>query len=271
MPGHEQNPVRSEAPGRINTSMADGIGWIELDNLPKSNAVSISIWRAITDALAHFKADTALRCVVFKGDGAKAFCAGADIAEEDRLDGGCSTDAHHAGIDALRRIRQFPKPTLAMISGYCLGAGLALAMACDLRIAAREARLGIPAAKIGLPCAFEVASHLVALIGPAKAKWLLFTADQLSADEAQRIGLIDFVLSADELAAGAQSIAARIAANAPLTVTAAKFAVETALAQALERDLAGCFERERACLKSQDYLEGLRAVREQRSPVFQGR
>jgi len=174
-------------------------------------------------------------------------------------------------IDCLRKIQDFPKPTIAMVAGYCLGGGVALAIACDLRIAAVGSRFGIPAAKLGLACLYPVVKRVTDLVGPSTAKRILFAAEQFAAEEALRFGLIDELVPADALAATAKNLASRIAANAPLTIAAAKHAVDTAISEPADRDITGCAEREQACLESQDYIEGRRAFTEKRAPVFQGR
>ncbi len=158
-----------------------------------------------------------------------------------------------------------------MISGYCLGAGVALAIACDLRIASAGSRFGIPAARLGLACPYPIAERLAHLVGPSTAKRILFTADRFSAEDALRWRLIDEVVAASDLMATVQQIAVRIAANAPLTIVAAKHAVETVFSQASEHDMATFAELERACTESRDYTEGRRAFIDKREPIFQGR
>ena len=158
-----------------------------------------------------------------------------------------------------------------MISGYCLGAGVALANACDLRIAGAGSRFGIPAARLGLACSLDVVARLTDLVGPSTAKRILFTAERYSADDALRFGLIDDLVAADELRATVGAMAASIVANAPLTIAAAKHAVDTVMGGASDADLAACAEWERTCIESDDYVEGRRAFMEKRKPVFNGR
>lgn len=270
----EGNAMSSNAPepvGRINLSIDNGVGWIELDNPSKLNAISTGMWRTLIDALATFESDPALRCVVITGQGDQAFCVGADIAEKDRVKPETTGDYDRMVIDALSKVQAFPKPTIAMISGYCLGAGVALATACDLRVAEAGSRFGIPAAKLGLACFYAVIKRLADLVGPSTTKRILFTGDRFSAEEALRFGLIDELVAAGELRATVSKMAAGIAANAPLTIAAAKHAVDTVMSDAARRDMAGCAARERACMESEDYVEGRRAFLEKRAPVFQGR
>ena len=261
-------------PGQIHSSVEGGIGWIVLDNPSKLNAISIQMWSDVVAALAGFESDPAVRCVVFTGQGDKAFCVGADVAEKDR-NAAKKTDVpaekqDSIAFNALDTIKNFPKPTLAMVKGFCLGAGMAIAIACDMRIAEAGACFGIPAARLGLPYYFGGMQRLIDIVGLTNAKRIVFTADRFNTDHALRFGLIDEVASADQLLAAVQEIAGKIAANAPLTIAAAKFAAGQAMLESTDRDVAGLVAWERTCLESQDFVEGRRAFLEKRPPVFRG-
>jgi enoyl-CoA hydratase/carnithine racemase len=257
--------------GRVLVSIDGGVGRIELDNPARLNAISEAMWQALVDALAKFEGDADVGCVVICGAGERAFCSGADIAEKDRVAQKAPGERNKAALGALSRIEAFPKPVIAKISGYCLGAGLALAAACDLRVAVLGSTFGIPAAKLGLGLAYPVVQRLTELVGPSTTKRIIFTADRIGAQDALRFGLVDELAPAIELEATVRSLAQRIAGNAPLTIAAAKFAVATAVRTASERDLAWCAALERACAESADYAEGRRAFREKRAPRFLGR
>lgn len=262
------------APGRIVASAEGGIGWIVLDNPSKLNAISIAMWQQVSDALTRFEADPSVRCVVLRGEGDKAFCVGADVAEKERNAAenvNKSNEEQNAiAYAAMNAVRNFPKPTIAMIRGYCLGGGLALAICCDLRIAETVSRFSIPAARLGLAYGFFGLKQLVDLVGPSNAKRILFTADRFTAEEALRLGVIDETAPAAELSSFVTGMAGRIAANAPLTVAATKYTIAQTLRDAAERDLAGMEARDRACLASEDFAEGRRAFLEKRPPVFRG-
>ena len=163
-----------------------------------------------------------------------------------------------------------PKPTFALITGCCVGGGVALAVCCDLRICGEGSRFSIPAAKLGLGYGFAGLQRLVQLIGPAFAKEMLFTARLFSAAEAYAMGLVNRVVPDDQVEGYAGEYARTISANAPLTVDAAKAVVGEVQKDPAERDLARCEELVRACFASRDYVEGRRAFLEKRPPRFIG-
>jgi enoyl-CoA hydratase len=174
-----------------------------------------------------------------------------------------------AGRNALA---QLIKPLVAMIEGFCIGGGLAIALLADLRFAAAGARFAIPAARLGLGYEFAGVAMLARLVGPSCAKDILFSARQLGADEALRIGLVNAVLPVEDLRAHVEGYVARLAANAPLTLRACKAAV--AVFERCSVDEAGAAEVEalvNRCFDSADYAEGRRAFMEKRTPRFTGR
>jgi enoyl-CoA hydratase/carnithine racemase len=257
--------------GRVDCTQAEGVGWIVLDNPRKHNAISLTMWRSLIDGLAAFEADPAVRCVVVRGAGNRAFCAGADIGEKHGADAGRAAQDLGLALAGLRALATFPKPVLAMISGYCLGAGVAIALACDFRLAAAGAQFGIPAAKLGLAYEYSEIKRLVELVGPARARQMIFTGDRFAAERALQFGLVEEVVAAEDLPVFATDMARRIAANAPLTIAAAKDAIATAVSDPPGRDVEGCNARARACLASEDYVEGRLAFQGKRAPAFQGR
>ncbi|MGQ7792597.1 enoyl-CoA hydratase [Faunimonas sp. B44] len=258
---------------RILAEAGDGIGWLVLNNPERRNAISLEMWNGITAALDAFEADPAVRVVVLRGAGDRAFTAGADISEfdEKRADAAAGELYKEITTSGRMRLASFAKPLIAMIRGFCLGGGLAVAMKADLRIASEDAQFGIPAARLGLAYGIENLKILTDLVGPAYAKEILFTGRRLDAEEAWRIGLLNRVVPADRLEETVRGIAAQIAENAPLTVAASKATIDAVLKDPGERDVARLDALAAACLDSADYAEGRRAFKEKRKPVFTGR
>jgi len=171
----------------------------------------------------------------------------------------------------LQTIQDFPKPTVAMVSGYCIGAGVAIAAVCDLRIAAADARLGIPSAKLGIGYPYANTKRLTDLVGPAQAKRILFSGDRFDVIDMHRIGLVDEVVPAQELESHVRALATRIAANAPLSVGAGQACGGGGVRRKRADSTIHAFEaREQACIDSEDHAEGRRAFMQKRSPIFRG-
>ena len=258
---------------KILADIRDGIGWLTFNQPERRNAVSLEMWQGIGDALELFQNDGAVRVVVMKGAGGKAFVSGADISEFDAQRANAEQRRQYGETSARggRSLAQLDKPLLAMIQGYCIGGGLAIALNADVRFATPGSTFGIPAAKLGLGYEYAGTAALARLVGPSHARDILFSARFLDAEEALRIGLINFVVSESELEARVQAYAATIAANAPLTIRAAKAslkAFERYSDVAAARDIAPLVD---ACFDSNDYKEGRRAFAEKRKPRFEGR
>jgi enoyl-CoA hydratase len=268
--GSSDNAAAQSPSGKVNTTIEHGVAWLELDNPAKLNATSVAMWHQLIAALDSYETDADVRCVVLTGKGSKAFCVGADIGEKD--DGGTSSSqSEEMALKGLGMLRSFSKPSIAVINGYCLGAGLALATACDLRVAGQGARFGVPAARLGLAVYYDVIVRLACLVGPSKAKLLLFTADRIDAEEALRSGLVDRLVADEEAVRTGRELAIRIAENAPMTIATAKWAIDMVFIDPVDRDMASYLESERGCYESEDYVEGRLAFAEKRKPNFKGR
>ncbi len=252
---------------------ADGIGWMTFNNPARRNATSLEMWQAIADILSDFGADPAVRVVVMRGAGDKAFVSGADISqfEDQRADAEAAQRYNRVADGARAAMAALDKPLIAMIRGYCLGGGVAIAMAADMRIAADDARFGIPAARLGIAYGFGYLKKLVDLVGPAYAKEILLTARRLGAEEALRIGLVNHVVPVAELEAAVRETCATIIDNAPLSLVANKAIIDEIAKDPGERDPARLEELARLCYDSADYAEGRRAFMEKRKPVWSGR
>jgi len=249
-----------------------GIGWITLNNPERHNAISLEMWQGLGDALEAFQQDAGIRVVVLKGAGERAFASGADISEFDAQRANAAQRQRYGEIAARgnRWLAQFDKPLLAMIRGYCLGGGLAVALHADVRFATPQSRFAIPAARLGLGYEYPGVATLARLVGPSHARDILFSARQLEAAEALRIGLVNCLVEDALLEGHVTDYARNIAANAPLTIRAAKAAVNL-----FEGD-SNCTASEvaalvDACFDSEDYKEGRRAFAAKRKPRFEGR
>ncbi len=251
----------------------DGIGWMIFNNPARHNAMALEMWEAISTVLADFAADDTVRVVVMRGAGDKAFISGADISQFEDQRADAEKAAHYAAVSesAHAALANLEKPLLAMIRGYAMGGGLAIAMDADIRIAADDARFGIPAARLGLPYGFDGLKTLVDLVGPAHAKEMLITARRVTADEALRIGLVNSVVPVGELDAVVRDTCATIIDNAPLSIIANKATVNEVTKDPDDRDLDRIDELARRCYDSDDYAEGRRAFMEKRKPVWTGR
>ena len=258
---------------KMISKKADGLGWMVFNNPEKHNAVSYDMWRAAIDIMADFVADEAVRVIVIAGAGEKSFISGADISKFD--DERAAADAveryNEATEGAYQAVLHSPKPTIAMIQGYCIGGGANLAVCADLRIASEKARFAIPAAKLGLGYDYPRVRRVMDLIGPAYAKEIFFTARQFSAEEVLGMGLVNRVVPHEELESYTVETAGRIAGNAPLTMKAIKQAVAEALKDETKRDIRAVERLVKECFESADYEEGRKAFAEKRKPAFTGR
>lgn len=261
--------VESWADGALGLAVEGGVATLTLDRPAARNALTLGMWRALPGLAARLEADPAVRAVLVRGAGEQAFSGGADIAEfpqvyADAASARAYNDAVRAGQDAVARL---PRPVIAVVFGACVGGGCGLAISCDLRFAAEGARFGIPPAKLGAAYSFADVKQLVDLVGPARAKDILFSGRLVEADEALRIGLVDRVIPADELVAAATAYARGIADLSAVSIVAAKRMVQAVRdgAEAETPDLRAMFD---AAFAAEDFQEGFRAFLEKRKPRF---
>ena len=251
----------------------DATGHIIFNNPERYNAVSLEMWDAVDIALNAFADDDQVRVVILSGAGGKAFVSGADISKFEKERGSKeATEHYNARLKVVyNTIENYPKPTIAMIDGHCIGGGLNLAACTDFRIASSKSRFAMPAAKLALGYPFDAIRRLVNAVGAASAKQLMFTAKSIDAEAALRLGLIQEVVTEDELTGRANELATTIAGNAPLTIRAMKYiATQVMQTDPSNRDLTRCDEMVAACFGSEDYVEGRKAFMEKRKPEFKG-
>jgi len=256
---------------RIISRKEGAVGWLIFNNPERRNAVSLDMWEAIPSVLAKFEIDSEVRIVVLAGAGDKAFVSGADISQFEKQRSSPEAVQHYEEIAeaAQARLQACDKPVLAMIRGYCLGAGLNIANLCDLRIASEDARFGIPAAKMGLGYRASSMKNLVDTVGAPYAREVMITGRQFSAAEAKEMGLIHKLVPSGELEKTTREYCDMISANAPLTMRTAKRMIRELLRKDYDAELLRQWMKE--CFDSADYAEGRKAFMEKRKPSFSGR
>ena len=259
--------------GLIGAEKSGPIGWLIWDNPSKLNALSPGMYEDALSVIEAYEADPAVKVVIMRGAGRKAFISGADIK---------SFDKTRADIETARLAREAPeklrvkmlnleKPLIAMIYGYCLGGGLGMALNADLRFASTDAQFSVPAALRGVAYAPEGLKSLVDLVGPSVAKDIMFSGRKLKTDEALRVGLINRVVDAEELENDTIAYAEMLAVNAPLSIRASKFFINQLGLERAERDDPRMDAMQREAENSEDFKEATRSFLEKRKPVFQGR
>ena len=257
---------------KMLSRIEEGVGYITFNNPDKHNAVSIEMWDALEKILDNFRNSNKIRVIVLNGAGGKSFVSGADISKFDK-----ERSSKEAVLSYNKRtqkvyelLESFPKPTIAMIDGYCIGGGLNLAVCCDIRICSEKSKFAMPAAKLSLGYPFSSIKRLFDVMGPGMAKHFMFTAEKISATEALTCGLVQKLISEDSIDSYVKDYALTIANNAPLTIKAMKQIGIEILKNPDERDLLLCEKLASACFDSEDYKEGRKAFMEKRKPNFKG-
>jgi enoyl-CoA hydratase/carnithine racemase len=252
---------------RLHSHVERGIGTLTIDNVDKHNALSFEMWHSMPALVQALDDDPAVRVIVLRGAGAKAFAAGSDISQfGERRNTPEGVALYNTTVDrAVASVARARKPTVAWVQGYCFGGGVALALHCDLRLAAERAQFSIPAARLGVGYNHLWMQRLTWTVGPAKAKEILFTARRYDAAAALQMGLVNQVC--DD--AQCQALLDEMGALAPLSLMAAKAAIDAAIA-AGPYDPAAAQAAIRRCFESSDYVEGRNAFGEKRPPTFSG-
>jgi len=250
----------------------NGVGYITFNNPEKHNAVSIEMWDALVTILDDFKQNNDIRVIVLNGAGGKSFVSGADISKFDK-----ERSSKEAVLNYNKRTQKvyelletFPKPTIAMINGYCIGGGLNLAVCCDIRICSEKSKFAMPAAKLSLGYPFSSIKRLFDIMGPGMAKHFMFTAERIVADEALSCGLVQKLVTEEKLEEYVKDYALTISKNAPLTIRAMKQIGIEILKNPEDRELLLCEQLASVCFDSEDYKEGRKAFMEKRPANFKG-
>ncbi len=264
---------KSFADGKILQSVADGVGVVTFNNPEKRNAMSLDMWEGLGHALIELRDDAKVRVVILTGAGDKAFMSGADISQFEKTRHNAQASEEYSKKSAAQRalLADYPKPIIACIRGFCLGGGMQVAMAADIRIASDNSQFGIPAAKLGIAYGYDGLKHLVSLVGPSWARLLMYTGMRIDSAEALRIGLVDRVAPDAQLWDATTEIARTISGNAPLAIKAAKITIAQVLKDPDKRDMDAIKAIGTACMDSEDFREGRQAFMEKRKPRFKGR
>jgi enoyl-CoA hydratase/carnithine racemase len=261
----------SPATSKIVVSLADGIATVTIDNRSKHNALDLEMWKAFPALMTALGEDPQIRTIVIRGAGQESFASGADITEFETVradaEGGRLYEA--ANEAAFWAVAHCSKPVIAMIRGFCLGGGFGLALSCDLRVASENAIFGIPAARLGVGYPPGAMKLVTAAVGAPAAKDLFFTARRIDAQEAHRLGILQRLVPDEQLEATTLVLAQTIAKNAPLTIRAAKAAIDKAMG--IVRPAVDPVALADQCFDSADAVEGRTAFLQKRQPVFRGR
>lgn len=262
-------PIASPSP--FIQAFHDGAtGWLVLNRPERRNALNAAMWAAIPPLMAALAAEPSVRVIILRGAGEDAFAAGADISEFGAARNDAEAAAHYERIngEAFAAIRACSKPVIAMIRGFCIGGGLALALACDMRVSDRSGLFALPPARLGLAYPLDGLRDLVAAVGAARAKEMIFTARRFTAAEAMALGLINRLT--EDAEAEVRALAAEIGEGAPLTLAHAKRAIDLVSDRPGHGDEAEIARLAARCFDSRDYAEGRAAFAEKRKPRFTG-
>ncbi|MGH8764908.1 MAG: enoyl-CoA hydratase [Burkholderiales bacterium] len=257
----------------LKTSIDGGVATVLFSNPPKMNAMSYDMWQAVPKVFAELDANPAVRVIVCAGDGDKAFISGADISQFEKLRGTVEAQIvyNKAVEDAYTAPMNTTKPVIARVKGICIGGGLGFAAACDMRICSEDSIFRMPAARLGLGYSPSGVRRFMNVLGAANTVDIFMSARKFDAKEALRMGFVTKVVAVAELEKSVADYCRMVAENAPLTVAAAKYAVQQWQKDEKDRDLAKAMKMVEACFASEDHKEGRKAFMEKRTPEFKGK
>lgn len=257
----------------LKTRIDGAVATVLFSNPAKMNAMTYDMWQAVPKTFAELDANPAVRVIVCAGDGEKAFISGADISQFEKLRG--TVEAQVVYNRAVEEAYQAPmnctKPVVARVRGICIGGGLGFAAACDLRICSEDAVFRMPAARLGLGYSPAGVRRFMNVLGAANTTDIFMSARKFDAKEALRMGFVSQVVPVAALEKTVADYCKLVAENAPLTVAAAKYAVQQWLKDGKDRDLERAMKMVEACFASEDHKEGRKAFMEKRTPEFKGK
>ncbi|OAN33352.1 enoyl-CoA hydratase-related protein [Mycolicibacterium iranicum] len=245
------------------------IATVEVHNPDSHNAIALTMYRRIPEVFAELDADHSVKVIVVRGAGTRSFASGADISEFEEIRGNsASAKAYNEDVAAAEHaVEGCTKPTIAMVHGYCIGGGCGLALACDIRFADERSRFGITPAKLGLVYSLESTKRLVDVVGPSRAKWILFSGQHVYAEDALRLGLIDELIPAEDLEKQTYEFARLVTTRAQFSVRSSKRIVDLVLGgQTVDDDVT--VDIRNSSFDTDDYAEGVRSFLEKRPPRF---
>lgn len=254
----------------IKYEVKGNLGYLTINRPKALNALNTDVLAELADALKEIEADDAVKAVIVTGEG-KAFVAGADIAQMSKLNAVEGRAMMQAGHKVMNTIDQMPKPFIAAVNGFALGGGCELAMACDIRIASSKAKFGQPEVGLGIIPGFCGTQRLSRLVGKGMAKYLIYSAEMINAEEAFRIGLVEKVVEPDALMETAEKLANTISSKAPIAVAQAKIAINNGFDMDLKSASQLEVEATTVCFGSEDQKEGMAAFLEKRAPEWKNR
>ena len=247
----------------IRCEKQDGIAIVTIDRPEALNALNSTVITELEQVVAALESDRDVRCLILTGEG-RSFVAGADIGEQYPLDLDGGRRWGQRGSALMRRIEKLEFPTIAAVNGFALGGGCELALSCDIILASEKAKFGQPEVGLGITPGFGGTQRLARLVSPGMAKQLIYTAKNIKADEAYRIGLVNAVYPLEELMPAAEKLAETIAKNAPIAVRACKKAINDGLQVDMDKAIVIEEELFGSCFQSADQIEGMSAFLEKR-------
>ncbi len=260
-------------PEPILVNRSDAIATIIFNRPSQRNAISYEMWRQLGQIMSEFEADKSLRCVVFRGAGGQAFSAGADIKDfdEHRYDSKSAANYAKAFESALERIENLHCPTVSAIQGFCVGGGLELAAATDIRIATPESQFGVPVARLGLTAGWDELRRMIAVAGIPAVKYLLLSGRIIGIDEAMRFGLVTDVVDDSEFDSAVDRLARQISRGAPLAARDHKIMIRHLSIEPNTSTMSKqIFNLQFRVFDSADFRAGVEAFKAKKHPVFRG-